>query len=86
MEENEMEKRILSSAKELFLKHGFDAVSTTQIAKKAGCNQALVHYYTIIVQSKGFWKEYYRKKPKRYSDSLPPYRMTTLLSRKRLPR
>ncbi len=45
MEENEMEKRILSSAKELFLKHGFDAVSTTQIAKKAGCNQALVHYY-----------------------------------------
>ena len=45
MEENEMEKRILSSAKELFLKHGFDGVSTTQIAKKAGCNQALVHYY-----------------------------------------
>lgn len=45
MEENEMEKRILSSAKELFLKHGFDAVSTTQIARNAGCNQALVHYY-----------------------------------------
>lgn len=45
MEENEMEKRILSSAKELFLKHGFDAVLTTQIARNAGCNQALVHYY-----------------------------------------
>ena len=40
-----MEKRILSSAKELFLKHGFDAVSTTRIAGHAGCNQALVHYY-----------------------------------------
>ena len=40
-----MEKKILESAKELFLQNGYEAVSTTQVAKKAGCNQALVHYY-----------------------------------------
>lgn len=40
-----MEQQILSAAKELFMKYGFDSISTTQIAKKVGCNQALVHYY-----------------------------------------
>ena len=40
-----MEIKILESAKELFLQNGYEAVSTTQVAKKAGCNQALVHYY-----------------------------------------
>ncbi len=44
-EKKQMEDHILAVAKELFLKHGFDKVSTTQIAKEAGCNQALVHYY-----------------------------------------
>ncbi len=42
---SKMEKQILSAAKELFMKYGFDSISTTQIAKKVGCNQALVHYY-----------------------------------------
>lgn len=40
-----MEVTILKAAEELFLAKGFDLTSTTQIAKKAGCNQALIHYY-----------------------------------------
>jgi len=40
-----MEQAILKSATELFLRKGFKATSTTEIAKMAGCNQALVHYY-----------------------------------------
>lgn len=40
-----MEKAILDAAEKLFLEKGFAMVSTTQIAKTAGCNQALVHYY-----------------------------------------
>lgn len=40
-----MEDKILACAKELFLKNGYDGTSTTQIAKLAGCNQALIHYY-----------------------------------------
>ncbi|MGM9820176.1 MAG: TetR/AcrR family transcriptional regulator [Candidatus Onthomorpha sp.] len=42
---NSMEDKILACAKELFLKNGYDGTSTTQIAKLAGCNQALIHYY-----------------------------------------
>lgn len=40
-----MEQAILESATRLFLEKGFKATSTTEIAKDAGCNQALVHYY-----------------------------------------
>lgn len=40
-----MEKQILQAAEELFLEKGFALTSTTAIAKKVGCNQALVHYY-----------------------------------------
>lgn len=40
-----MERQILEAAEKLFLEKGFDLTSTTQIAKQAGCNQALVHYY-----------------------------------------
>lgn len=40
-----MEKAILDAAERLFLAKGFAMVSTTQIAKEVGCNQALVHYY-----------------------------------------
>src|SRR5574344_1578448 len=45
MEKDCMEGQILSVAKDLFLEKGFSGVSTTDIAAKAGCNQALVHYY-----------------------------------------
>lgn len=40
-----MEQKILESAERLFLEKGYALTSTTEIAKEAGCNQALVHYY-----------------------------------------
>lgn len=40
-----MEQNILETAEELFLDKGFALTSTTEIARKVGCNQALVHYY-----------------------------------------
>lgn len=43
--ERDMEQKIMEAAEELALSHGFDATSTTEIARKVGCNQALVHYY-----------------------------------------
>ena len=45
MQENNMEEQILLVARDLFVQHGYDGVSTTQVAKAVGCNQALVHYY-----------------------------------------
>jgi AcrR family transcriptional regulator len=45
MKKSPLEEQILQTAEELFLEKGFDATSTTDIAKKVGCNQALVHYY-----------------------------------------
>lgn len=45
MQKNNMEEQILLVAKELFMQYGYDGVSTTQVAKAVGCNQALVHYY-----------------------------------------
>lgn len=43
--ETEQEKRIKEVAEKLFLSKGFNGTSTTEIAREAGCNQALVHYY-----------------------------------------
>lgn len=43
--EKSMEQLILDTAEQLFLEKGFASTSTTQIAKKVGCNQALIHYY-----------------------------------------
>lgn len=39
------EQKILAAAEELFLEKGYALASTVEIAKRAGCNQALVHYY-----------------------------------------
>jgi len=39
------EQAILESAEKLFLDKGYAKTSTTEIARLAGCNQALVHYY-----------------------------------------
>ena len=39
------EAAILMAAEDLFFSKGFASTSTTEIARKAGCNQALVHYY-----------------------------------------
>ncbi len=45
VEDKNMEHLILQAAEELFLEQGFAKTTTGQIAKLAGCNQALVHYY-----------------------------------------
>lgn len=44
-QEEGLEQKILHVAELLFLEKGFSMTSTTEIAKNAGCNQALVHYY-----------------------------------------
>lgn len=43
--DNSMEQDILDVAETLFLEKGFNMTTTTEIAKRVGCNQALVHYY-----------------------------------------
>lgn len=45
IEEKNMELQILQAAEGLFLEQGFAKTTMGQIAKTAGCNQALVHYY-----------------------------------------
>lgn len=45
MEDKNTELLIMEAAEDLFIKQGFAKTTTAQIAKKAGCNQALVHYY-----------------------------------------
>lgn len=39
------EELILQAAEELFLQKGYSATSTTDIARRIGCNQSLIHYY-----------------------------------------
>lgn len=43
--QSSLEEKILLAAEEMFMDKGYDATSTTDIAKKVGCNQALIHYY-----------------------------------------
>ena len=40
-----MEERILACAERVFLGKGYNLTSMTEIAREAGCTQALVHYY-----------------------------------------
>jgi AcrR family transcriptional regulator len=39
------EHAIVAAAEQLFLERGYALTSTVEIAKRVGCNQALVHYY-----------------------------------------
>lgn len=41
----DLEAAILEAAERLFQQKGYARTSTTEIAREAGCNQALVHYY-----------------------------------------
>ncbi len=43
--EEPKEKTIRRAAEELFLEKGFKRTSMSDIARAAGCNQALIHYY-----------------------------------------
>ena len=45
MKEQNLEQKIINVAEKIFMDKGFDSTSTTDIAKKVGCNQALIHYY-----------------------------------------
>jgi len=40
-----LEKQILKIAEETFLEKGYAMTSMAEIAKRVGCNQALIHYY-----------------------------------------
>lgn len=44
-EDENMERKILEVAEQLFLEKGYALSSMSEIARRAGCNQALVHYY-----------------------------------------
>lgn len=67
-EDKNMEEQILESATELFLKKGFAATSTTEIARHAGCNQALVHYYYRTKDK--LFEAIFEAKIKKFVDSL----------------
>jgi TetR/AcrR family transcriptional regulator len=43
--DKDMEKQVLTTAEALFLEKGYALTTTTEIAKRVGCNQALIHYY-----------------------------------------
>jgi AcrR family transcriptional regulator len=45
MKQTNTEQRILESAEEVFLEKGFSGAKTTEIARRAGVNHALIHYY-----------------------------------------
>lgn len=62
-----MEEKILIAAENQFVKKGFKGATTTAIAKEAGCNQALVHYY-FRTKDKLFEKVF-QNKVKLFADS-----------------
>ncbi|UCE03553.1 MAG: TetR/AcrR family transcriptional regulator [Candidatus Latescibacterota bacterium] len=41
----ESERRLLEAAEAVFAERGYHAASTTEIAKRAGLNKTLIHYY-----------------------------------------
>lgn len=45
MKDSTTEEKILIAAEKLFYERGYAMTHTTDIARLAGCNQALVHYY-----------------------------------------
>lgn len=69
-DEKNMEEIILKKAEELFLEKDFASVSTTQIAREVGCNQALVHYYFRTKEK--LFNAVFESKFKIFSESLLP--------------
>lgn len=69
-DEKNMEEIILQKAEELFLEKDFASVSTTQIAREVGCNQALVHYYFRTKEK--LFSAVFESKFKIFSESLLP--------------
>lgn len=69
-DEKNMEEIILQKAEELFLEKDFASVSTTQIAREVGCNQALVHYYFRTKEK--LFNAVFESKFRIFSESLLP--------------
>ncbi|MGI6219129.1 MAG: TetR/AcrR family transcriptional regulator [Bacteroidaceae bacterium] len=66
--EQSTEFKILEAAEKLFLQQGFIKTTTAQIAKEAGCNQALVHYYYRTKEH--LFEKVYGEKLKEVADNL----------------
>jgi AcrR family transcriptional regulator len=49
----EVRARLSAAARELFARHGFDAVSLRQVADRSGVTPAMVHYY--FGDKRGLW-------------------------------
>lgn len=62
------EQSILEAAESLFLDKGYAKTSTTEIARVAGCNQALVHYY--YRSKENLFRQIFEKKVKMFVASL----------------
>lgn len=45
LESGELQSRLLDAAEELFAEHGYAATPVRRVARRAGANPALVHYY-----------------------------------------
>lgn len=66
-----MQQQILQAAEELVMEKGFDSTSTTEIARKVGCNQALVHYYFRTKEN--LFQQIFVKNANNVLDSLEHY-------------
>ncbi len=44
-QDQEVRRQLITSARALFAKHGYDAVSIRAVAEAAGVNPAMIHYY-----------------------------------------
>jgi len=62
------DQSILAAAEKLFLDKGYAKTSTTEIARVAGCNQALVHYY--FRSKENLFKQIFENKIKMFVLSL----------------
>lgn len=68
METKQTEEQILKAAETLFLEQGFKETTTAQIAKAAGCNSALVHYYFRTKEN--LFAKIFETKVEEYAQSL----------------
>jgi TetR/AcrR family transcriptional regulator len=62
------EQSIIDAAESLFLDKGYAKTSTVEIARVAGCNQALVHYY--YRSKENLFRQIFEKKANMFVSSL----------------
>lgn len=83
-QETGLEQKILGIAEQLFLEKGFAMTSTTEIARKAGCNQALVHYYFRTKEN--LFQSIFEQKIRLLISSFQDHEMQDLLFEEKLKR